>query len=122
MAGAGVPADLIAGGWLNAVAEHHGGRTVEALLIERDPALSQRARTAAIGLGLPRIDVRAADAGATDTYVNIQPAHLLLACGVFGNITVNDVRRTIAMLHTLVLAEGIVIWTRGRTYDGHDPS
>ncbi|NGM14252.1 class I SAM-dependent methyltransferase [Verrucosispora sioxanthis] len=107
---------------LPVLAEHDGGRTIEALLIERDPTLSQRARTAAIGLGLPRIDVRTADAGATDTYLHIQPAHLLLACGVFGNITVNDVRRTIAMLHTLVLADGIVIWTRGRTDDGHDPS
>ncbi|MFB9848794.1 SAM-dependent methyltransferase, partial [Micromonospora andamanensis] len=34
---------------LPVLAEHDGGRTVEALLIERDPALSQRARTAAIG-------------------------------------------------------------------------
>ncbi len=107
---------------LPVLAEHDGGRTVTALLIERDPTLSQRARTVAIGLGLPGIEVRTADAGATDTYSDSQPAHLLLACGVFGNITFNDVRRTIAMLRTLVVADGIVIWTRGRTDDGHDPS
>ncbi|MFF0721659.1 class I SAM-dependent methyltransferase [Verrucosispora sp. NA02020] len=107
---------------LPVLAEHDGGRTVEALLIERDPTLSQRARAAAIGLGLPGIEVRTADAGATDTYVDVQPAHLLLSCGVFGNITFYDVRRTIAMLHTLVVADGIVIWTRGRADDGQDPS
>ncbi|MFC4109257.1 class I SAM-dependent methyltransferase [Micromonospora zhanjiangensis] len=107
---------------LPVLAEHDGGRSVQALLIEVDPTLSQRARMAAATLGLPGVEVRTADAGATDTYSGVHPAHVVLACGVFGNITFDDVRRTIAMLRALLLADGIVIWTRGRTDDGRDPS
>jgi hypothetical protein len=107
---------------LPVLAHHDSGRAVEALLIELDPTLSQHARMTAADLGLPRVEVQTADAGATDTYLGLPPAHLVLACGVFGNITFNDVRRTIATLPALLVADGIVIWTRGRTDDGHDPS
>lgn len=107
---------------LPVLAQHDSGRAVEALLIELDPTLSQHARMTATNFGLPRVEVRTADAGATDTYLGIAPAHVVLACGVFGNITFNDVRRTIAALHALLVADGIVIWTRGRADDGRDPS
>jgi hypothetical protein len=45
-----------------------------------------------------------------------------MACGVFGNIGVDDVRGTIAALPALLAAGGIVIWTRGRPDEGSDPS
>lgn len=97
------------------------GRRVSALLIEFDPVLSRRARAAADDAGLSGVEVRVADAGTTDTYLDVPPAHVLLVCSVFGNIAVADMRRTVATLPALLADGGIVIWTRsGRT--GHDPS
>jgi hypothetical protein len=107
---------------LPVLARHDQGRTVRALLAELDPELSHRARTAAADLDLPGVDVRTANAGRSDTYADAAPAHVLLACGVFGNITAEDVRRTIAALPSLLVPGGIVIWTRGHGGDGPDPS
>ncbi|GIE29551.1 hypothetical protein Ait01nite_025960 [Actinoplanes italicus] len=108
---------------LPVLARHDQGRTVRAVLAELDPELTGRARTAAAELDLPGVDVRTGDAGRTETYLDAAPAHVLLACGVFGNITTEDVRRTIAALSSLMVSGGIVIWTRGRGDDnGPDPS
>jgi hypothetical protein len=104
---------------LPVLAEHPD---VTALLVELDPTLSDRARATAAALGLSRVEVRIADAGATDTYLHVPPADVLTACGVFGNISTADVRRTIATLPSLLSPAGVVIWTRGRTDDGGDPS
>jgi hypothetical protein len=38
----------------------------------------------------------------------------VLACGVFGNITADDVERTVACCARLCAAGGTVVWTRGR--------
>lgn len=102
---------------LPVIAEHD--RRIRALLVELDPALAQRARDTADDLGLTGVDVRTADAGDTATYAGVAPAHVLLACGVFGNVSVDDVRRTIAALPALLVPDGIVIWTRAR---GADPN
>lgn len=107
---------------LPVLANHARGRDVNALLVELDPALSQRARTTARDLGPSRVQVHTADAGTTNTYLHLPPVQLVLACGVFGNITFDDARRTIATLPTLLAARGIVIWTRGRGDNAHDPS
>jgi hypothetical protein len=105
---------------LPVIAEHD--RRVRALLVERDPVLARRARETADDLGLSRVEIRTADAGQAGTYLDVRPAHILLACGVFGNIGDADVRRTVAALPTLLVAGGIVIWTRGRGDDGTDAS
>jgi hypothetical protein len=68
------------------------------------------------------VTVLTADAGVVDTYRYLDPAHLLLACGVFGNLTVQDVRATVAALPALLADGGIVIWTRGRFESGPDPA
>ena len=107
---------------LPVLAERDRWRGTRALLLELDPVLSQRARTTAVQLGLPGVDVRTVDAGATDTYQHVEPAHVVLACGVFGNITIDHVRNTIAALPAVLVPNGIVIWTRGRGDDGPDPS
>lgn len=100
----------------------HRGSPVRALLVERDVLLAERARAAAGDMGLSAVDVRTADAGVTDPYVDIAPADVVLACGVFGNVTLQDAKRTITELPSLLAADGIVIWTRGRRDDGADPS
>jgi hypothetical protein len=104
---------------LPVLAEHP---TVRALLVELHPALAQRARDTAAELGLAGVTVRTADAGTPDPYADFGPAAVLLACGVFGNITAADAERTIAALPAFLTDGGIVIWTRGRGEAGPDPS
>jgi hypothetical protein len=68
------------------------------------------------------VDVRTGDAGSADTYLDAAPAHVVVACGVLGNISDEDARRTVAALPALLVANGIVIWTRGRGDKDTDPS
>lgn len=107
---------------LPVLVEQDGGRPVRALLVELDPVLARRASATAAELGLSGVEVRRADAGTVDTYLDVPSAHVLLICGVFGNLSVDDVRRTVATLSALVAAEGIVIWTRGAENADHDRS
>jgi hypothetical protein len=95
---------------LPVLAEHD--RRAGALLVELDPELARRARETADDLSLSAVDVRVADAGDAATYLGVPRAHILLACGVFGNISGADARRTVAALPALIVAGGIVIWTR----------
>jgi hypothetical protein len=102
---------------LPVLAAHPDGRAVRALLIEISPELSARARSTAAELGLPEVEVLTADAGATATYAGVEPADVLLACGVFGNVSHEDMRRTVAALPALTAPGATVIWTRGRGGD-----
>jgi hypothetical protein len=86
---------------------------VRATLIELDPVLAERARTRAAQLGLSGVEARTGDADVTDTYLDLPPANLLTICGVFGNISADDVQRTIAALPSILANDAIVIWTRG---------
>jgi hypothetical protein len=103
---------------LPVLAEENSGRRVKAILVEYDETLSQRARTAIEYLDLSEVKVKTADAGTTDTYRDLPLAQILTVCSVFGNISVEDMRRTIATLPALLVNDGIVIWTRS----GHDKS
>ena len=90
------------------------GAEVDAVLVELDPALGREATDTAARLGLERVTVRSDDAGRTDAYRGAVPADVLLACGVFGNVTDADMERTVRALPGLLAAGGIVIWTRGQ--------
>jgi len=95
--------------------EHHPRRAdVTALLVELDPRNAATARERAAELGLSRIEVVTGDAGLTDHYLSRAPADLVLACGVFGNITPDDIQRTIAHCAALCRPGGATIWTRHR--------
>jgi hypothetical protein len=107
---------------LPVLAGNPDGAAVRALLVELDPTLSDRARATAASLGLPAVSVRTADAGILESYRDFVPAHVLLACGVFGNVTTEDAQRTITAMPGLLTDGGIVIWTRGQFADGPDPS
>ena len=87
---------------------------VPARLVELDPRYAGFARAAARAAHLDRIDVVEADAGVTDSYMGAAPAEIVLACGVFGNISDEDVRGTIEQLPSLCAPGATVIWTRGR--------
>lgn len=107
---------------LPVLARHSHGHLVHAVLAELDPELSGRARATAGRLGLTQVDVRTGDAGSAETYLDAAPAHVVMACGVLGNISNEDAHRTVAALPALLVANGIVIWTRGRGDQESDPS
>ena len=96
------------------VADHPRRRDVRARLVELDPRNVEYARTTAAGVQDAVIDVRPTDAGTTDAYAGVVPAEVVLACGVFGNISVDDIRRTVFSLPGLCARQGTVIWTRHR--------
>ena len=41
-------------------------------------------------------------------------AHIVMACGVFGNISDADIHATVGMLPSLMAPGGLVLWTRHR--------
>jgi Methyltransferase domain len=96
---------------LEVLADHPRSHDVRALLVELDPRNAEMARKAATGLA---VEVITADAALTDHYAGMAPADLVLACGVFGNITNDDIRRTVDFCTRLCATGGTVIWTRHR--------
>ena len=83
---AGQGADLLA------VAEHHPrGRDLHGRLVELDPRNVAVARGRIEELGLEGWEVVEADAGRSDAYAGAVPADLVVACGIFGNITDADI-------------------------------
>lgn len=85
---------------------------VHATLLEADPGNVEAASAAAAGLST--VEVRRADAGHLASYRDATPADLLLMVGVFGNISDDDIRRTVAALPHLSRPGATVIWTRSR--------
>jgi len=97
---------------------------VAGVLVELDAGLAARARSDAPA----GIEVRTADAGTTSSYADAAPVDVLLECGIFGNISDDDIARTVAATPSLLRTGGHVIWTRGNnvpldptSYDG-DPA
>ena len=97
------------------LAAHPRGREVPARRGELAPVLAETARQAAAASGLPLVEVVTGDAALTGAYAGLTPADLVLACGVFGNITDTDIERTIGCCRQLCAAGGTVVWTRGRS-------
>ena len=60
------------------------------------------------------IEVVTGDAGLMRHYRDLAPADLVLACGVFGNLTDADVLRTVEACARLCREGGTVVWTRHR--------
>jgi hypothetical protein len=54
------------------------------------------------------------DATRTDTYRGAVPADLVLVCGVFGNVSDDDIEHTVQTLPQLCTAGATAIWTRHR--------
>jgi hypothetical protein len=94
--------------------DHPRRDDVSAVLVEADPANVAWAREAAAAAGLPRVEVRQADASQPADYADATPADVLLLCGIFGNVSVADTQRTIAAAPALCAPGATVIWTRHR--------
>lgn len=93
---------------------HPRRRDVTARLVELDPGNAAAARQRAEDAGLTQVEVVTGDAALTGVHAGLIPASLVLACGVFGNITDEDVARTIRCCTGLCVPGGTVVWTRGR--------
>ncbi len=96
------------------LADHPRRGDVCARLVELDERNFEFARRSAAEAGLDGVEVVKADAGTTDVYLGAVPAQVVLACGIFGNITDEDIQRTVMALPTLGAAGAVVIWTRHR--------
>lgn len=97
---------------LGVLEEHPRRDDVRARLVELDPELAARGRARAAGVS-PSLEVVNADASFTNAYANAVPADIVLVCGVFGNVTEEDIERTVHHLPTLCAPAATVIWTRG---------
>jgi hypothetical protein len=97
---------------LGALPGHPRGPDVRGRLVELDPELAQRARDQAAEVA-PAIDVVAGDASLTANFAGALPANLVLACGIFGNVSDDDIHNTVSHLPSLCAPSATVIWTRG---------
>jgi hypothetical protein len=97
-----------------ALANHPRRGDVVGCLVELDERNVAAARLAAAAAGMDSVEIRTGDAALTDAYSDIVPADLVLACGIFGNVTDEDVARTVACLPQLCDTGGTVVWTRHR--------
>lgn len=104
---------------LGVLEERADADRVTATLVELDPELARRARDRAAAGGFA-VEVRVTDAGTTDAAVGVVPADVLLLVGIFGNISDDDVRATVAAAPSLCAPGAHVLWTRGRNTNGHD--
>jgi hypothetical protein len=99
---------------LGVLPEHPRGPDVSAVLVESDPDNAALARQGAAEAGLSQVEVRAADASRVANYADALPADVLLLCGIFGNVSEDDIRRTAKAAPALCAAGATVIWTRHR--------
>lgn len=97
---------------LGVLAHHRRAGDVVARLVESDPRNAALARQGASPFA--GVEVIEADAGGTDAYIGAVPADIVLACGVFGNISDDDIHRTVAAFPSLCAPGAAVIWTRHR--------
>jgi hypothetical protein len=93
---------------------HARAPDVRARLVELDPELVKRGRYRASTLGLLGVEFQEGDAGQTSAFEGAVPADLVLLCGIFGNVTADDLRNTVAHAVELCAPGATVIWTRGR--------
>jgi hypothetical protein len=87
---------------------------VHAVLVESDPRNAKAARRAAAQAGLPLVEVREADAATVGSFADALPADVLLLCGIFGNVSDEDIKRTVGASAVMCAPGATVIWTRHR--------
>lgn len=100
---------------IDVVAGHPRRVEVSALLVEKDPALVEFARTRAAAAGVgDLVRVVEGDASLSKWYAELVPADLVLVCGIFGNIGAADIAATIDALPSFCRTGAHVVWTRHR--------
>jgi hypothetical protein len=99
---------------IGVLAGHPRRDDVQARLVELDERNVAVARESAHAAGLDGVEVLQADAGATDVCAGAVPAQIVVACGIFGNISDGDIQATVAALPSLCAPGALVLWTRHR--------
>lgn len=99
---------------LDVLVDHPRRDDVRTRLVELDPRNTAIAQSAVTSAGLEQVEVVTADAALTDHYRGMVPADIVLACGIFGNITEADIERTVDFCSQLCTTGATVIWTRHR--------
>jgi hypothetical protein len=99
---------------VGAVPDHPRRGDVRAVLIESDPRNADLARRAAAEQSLSGVEVRQADAGLVAGFTDALHADVLLLCGIFGNVSDRDIKRTVQAAPALCRSGATVIWTRHR--------
>ncbi len=89
-------------------------RRVAATLVELHPVIAENARRDAAAAGLDRVEVRTAVAGTAEAYADAVPADIVLLVGIFGNITDDDLIRTVRAAPQLCTPGARLVWSRGR--------
>lgn len=103
---------------LTVARRHRRGGDLVGRLVELDRRNVDAARAAITEAGLAGLEVVEGDAGRSDSYAGATPADLVLACGIFGNVTDEDIRSTVAFMPALCAPGAWVIWTRAPRGDG----
>lgn len=85
---------------------------MRAALLEIDADNVGYARASASRAGLDQVEIVQVDASHSDPYASFVPAAILLACGIFGNISNADLEATVRKLSMLCADGASVIWTR----------
>jgi hypothetical protein len=83
-------------------------------LIELRPPLAERARLAARREGLDGVEVVCGDASSPSNLSGAIPADVIVLCGVFGNISDDDVEGLVSTLPAMCAEGASVVWTRHR--------
>ncbi|HEY3957355.1 MAG TPA: class I SAM-dependent methyltransferase [Streptosporangiaceae bacterium] len=91
---------------------HRRGRDLTGLLVEADPDNVAAGRDAIARAGLGGLSIVQGDAGRPAAYSGAVPTDLVLACGIFGNISHEDIEQTIGFLPALCAPGATVLWTR----------
>lgn len=100
---------------LNVLERQHNEPVPRTTLVEADDTLAGRAEERARDLGLAEVHVVCGDAGISATWAQCLPVDVLLLCGILGNISTEDVRRTLGAVPAIVRPGGYVVWTRCRS-------
>jgi hypothetical protein len=101
---------------------HPRGRDVTARLVEINADLVATARGMAEGYELAGLEIIEGDASTTTVYAGAVPADIVMVCGVFGNVTDDDIRQTIFEVPHLSAPGATVIWTRHRRTPDRTPT
>jgi Putative methyltransferase len=107
---------------IGALRDHPRRSDVVARLVELDERNVETARAASREAGLSGVEVVEGDAGISDAYAGAVPAHLVLVCGVFGNVTDADIAHVVGRLPELCAPGASVLWTRHRLPPDLTPS
>lgn len=99
---------------IGVLSKHPRAVDVSARMVELNPQIASEAQRAAVAAGVNGIEVIVGDAASTSLYDGMVPADLVLMCGVWGNITVDDIKTTIDYCTELCRRGGVVVWTRHR--------